>query len=202
MSVRSLCLTILSFGDATGYEIRKESTSGRFSYFDEASFGSIYPTLAKLEREGLVTVQEVPQAGRPTRKVYSITPAGRTALVEELCTPHQPDSYRSPFLLIALCAEYLDEKTMREAIARRRKHLEEDLKLLQDQNEDCPHPASRWTRSFGVACMNFSLDYLKTHGEELIAMAGQPTASTDAPNTAQTTSNTSTTPPETAQAAE
>jgi len=46
MSVRGLCLAILSYGDATGYEIRKESTEGRFSYFDDASFGSIYPALA------------------------------------------------------------------------------------------------------------------------------------------------------------
>ena len=73
MSVRSLCLAILSFGDATGYEIRKESTEGRFSYFDDASFGSIYPALARLESEGLVTVREEPQAGKPARKVYSIT---------------------------------------------------------------------------------------------------------------------------------
>ncbi len=52
MSVRSLCLAILSFGDATGYEIRKESTEGRFSYFDDASFGSIYPALRVWNRKG------------------------------------------------------------------------------------------------------------------------------------------------------
>jgi PadR family transcriptional regulator AphA len=73
MSVRGLCLAILSGGDATGYEIRKESTEGRFSYFDDASFGSIYPALARLEAEGMVTVREEPQAGKPARKVYSIT---------------------------------------------------------------------------------------------------------------------------------
>ena len=55
MSVRTLCLAILNFGDATGYEIRKLSTEGKFRYFIEASFGSIYPTLARLEAEGLVT---------------------------------------------------------------------------------------------------------------------------------------------------
>ena len=41
MSVRTLCLAILSFGDATGYEIRKLSTEGRYSYFVDASFGSV-----------------------------------------------------------------------------------------------------------------------------------------------------------------
>ncbi|MBO0346128.1 PadR family transcriptional regulator [Roseibium limicola] len=174
MSVRKLCLTILSFGDATGYEIRKESTSGRFSYFDEASFGSIYPTLAKLENEGLVTVREESQSGKPTRKVYSITKAGRAALVTELCAPQQPDSYRSPFLLIALCAEHLDQATLRAAIERRRLHLQEELSVLQGHNEETQHPGARWTRNYGIACMEFSLGYLASHGEELIAMAGRP----------------------------
>ena len=63
MSVRTLCLAILNFGDATGYEIRKLSTGGKFRYFIEASFGSIYPTLARLEAEGLVTVREACIAG-------------------------------------------------------------------------------------------------------------------------------------------
>ena len=102
MSVRSLCLAILSFGDATGYEIRKESTEGRFSYFDDASFGSIYPALARLESEGLVTVREEPQTGKPARKVYSITETGRTEFVNSLCEPQARDTFKSPFLLIAL----------------------------------------------------------------------------------------------------
>lgn len=89
MSVRSLCLAILSFGDATGYEIRKESTEGRFSYFDDASFGSIYPALARLEAEGLVTVREEPQAGKPARKVYSITEAGRKVFIDSCASPRR-----------------------------------------------------------------------------------------------------------------
>ena len=96
MSVRSLCLAILSFGDATGYEIRKESTDGRFSYFDDASFGSIYPALARLESEGLVTVREEPQAGKPARKVYSITEAGHAELIDYLCEPQAPGHIQIP----------------------------------------------------------------------------------------------------------
>ncbi|MFD1694552.1 PadR family transcriptional regulator [Roseibium aestuarii] len=173
MSVRSLCLAILSFGEATGYEIRKESTSGRFSYFDDASYGSIYPTLAKLEREGLVSLREEPQRGKPTRKIYAITEAGRAALVEELREPPEPDRFRSPFLLTALCAENLDRDTLSMAIARRRQHLNDELAILQAHDGDCDHGPSRWTRAFGIACMEFSLAYLAQHGDELLAMAGR-----------------------------
>lgn len=173
MSVRSLCLAILSFGDATGYEIRKESTEGRFSYFDDASFGSIYPALARLESEGLVTVREEPQAGKPARKVYSITDEGREEFVRTLCEPQGPDTYKSPFLLIALNAGQLPPSVVRRAIDRRKAQAEAELKLLTDSEKDkeCCHPGSQWTRDFGIACMNFTLAYLEEHGEALIKVA-------------------------------
>ncbi|WP_299814588.1 PadR family transcriptional regulator [uncultured Roseibium sp.] len=173
MSVRSLCLAILSFGDATGYEIRKESTDGRFSYFEDASFGSIYPALARLESEGLVTVREEPQAGKPARKVYSITEAGRAEFISSLCEPQAPDTFKSPFLLIALNAAQLPPEVVRRALERRRAQVQEELRLLTDTHKDtaCPHPGSGWTRDYGIACMNFTLTYLEEHGEALIKIA-------------------------------
>ncbi|PVB63368.1 PadR family transcriptional regulator [Labrenzia sp. 011] len=173
MSVRSLCLAILSFGDATGYEIRKESTEGRFSYFDDASFGSIYPALARLESEGLVTVREEPQTGKPARKVYSITEAGRTEFIETLCEPQAPDTFKSPFLLIALNAANLPADVIRRAVERRKAQVHEELRLLTDmhKDEECAHPGSDWTRDYGIACMNFTLAYLEENGEALIRIA-------------------------------
>lgn len=171
MSVRSLCLAILSFGDATGYEIRKESTDGRFSYFEDASFGSIYPALARLESEGLVTVREEPQAGKPARKVYSITAAGREELVRFLCEPQAPDTFRSPFLLIALNADKLPPEVIRRALERQKAQVRQELQLLTETNQECSHTGSNWTRSYGIGCMNFTLAYLDEHGDALIKIA-------------------------------
>lgn len=173
MSVRSLCLAILSFGDATGYEIRKESTEGRFSYFEDASFGSIYPALARLEAEGMVTVREEPQAGKPARKVYSITEAGRAEFIGSLCEPQAPDTFKSPFLLIALNAAQLPPDVIRRALERRKAQVQEELRLLTDceQQQQCSHPGSSWTREYGIACMKFTLAHLEEHGETLIKIA-------------------------------
>ena len=49
MNVRTLCLSILYEEEASGYDIRRMCTEGNFAYFVEASYGSIYPALAKLE---------------------------------------------------------------------------------------------------------------------------------------------------------
>lgn len=177
MSVRSLCLAILSFGDATGYEIRKEATEGRFCYFDDASFGSIYPALAKLTSDGMVTVQEENQTGKPGRKVYSITDAGRQEFVATLCEPQAADTFKSPFLLVALYAEKLGPEVIRRAIERRREQVRAELKNLTDHIEDCPHSGSNWTQAYGIACMSFTLNYLESHGDELIRIAEGATAS-------------------------
>ncbi len=173
MSVRSLCLAILSFGDATGYEIRKESTEGRFSYFDDASFGSIYPALARLESEGMVTVREEPQSGKPAKKVYSITEAGREEFINSLCEPQAPDTFKSPFLLIALNAAELPADVVRRAVERRKAQLREELRLLNEAIKECtcPHPGSAWTNNYGLTCLNFTLAYLEEHGEALIKIA-------------------------------
>ncbi|MBO6757022.1 MAG: helix-turn-helix transcriptional regulator [Roseibium sp.] len=171
MSVRSLCLAILTFGDATGYEIRKESTEGRFSYFDDASFGSIYPALARLEADGMVTVREEHQPGKPARKVYSITDAGRDEFLASLCEPQAPDTFKSPFLLIAMYAAELGPDVIRRALNRRRDQVTAELKQMEDCSETNPHAGSKWIRNYGIACMNFTLAYLDQHGEDLIEIA-------------------------------
>ncbi|HHY48365.1 MAG TPA: PadR family transcriptional regulator, partial [Alphaproteobacteria bacterium] len=55
MNVRTICLAILYDEEASGYEIRKLVVEGEYSYFIDASYGSIYPALQKLEAEKLVT---------------------------------------------------------------------------------------------------------------------------------------------------
>ena len=72
MNVRTICLAILYDGEATGYEIRKLSVEGEYSYFIDASFGSIYPALAKLEVDGLVTSRVEMQEGKPAKKVIVV----------------------------------------------------------------------------------------------------------------------------------
>ena len=54
MDIRTLCLGVLSFGAASGYEIKKRVERSFGSFFD-ASFGSIYPALNGLTRDGFVS---------------------------------------------------------------------------------------------------------------------------------------------------
>ena len=76
MDIKTTCLGVLMLGDASGYEIRKSFEEGPFSHFAEGGFGSIYPALTKLTKEGLVTCTAHQQEKRPAKKVYHITDAG------------------------------------------------------------------------------------------------------------------------------
>lgn len=186
MNVRSICLAILFCGDRTGYDIRKFSTEGDFSFFVEASYGSIYPALNRLEAEGLVTCRHEAQDGKPARKVYSITQAGRASLLMELLQPHKPDVYRSEFLMISLFAGVMKPKDVEAAIARQLKHLEDEMKMIDacsqsdEETVACPmddaqselfEKAGNWAQNYGRSCVQSAIDYLKDHGVELVALA-------------------------------
>ena len=49
MDVKTLCLGVLSRGEATGYEIKKQCEEGPLAFFYAAGFDSIYPALNALK---------------------------------------------------------------------------------------------------------------------------------------------------------
>ena len=93
MNVRTLCLGVLSSGEASGYEIKKEIEEGLFSHFIDASYGSIYPALTQLAGEGLVTVRAEEQSGKPDKKVYAVTPKGLDTLARSISVIPGRDKY-------------------------------------------------------------------------------------------------------------
>ena len=173
MNTRTLILAILQAQEASGYEIKKLSTDGRFAYFADISFGSIYPTLAKLEADGLVTCREESQAGKPDRKIYAITSAGRLELVEGLSQPPRRDKMKSEFLLVAMYAPLAGEPAIRRAIDDRVAWLESEVQMLEEVMQRCDDEGTRWVAGYGKAVMAADVSYLKENRETLIAIAAQ-----------------------------
>jgi DNA-binding PadR family transcriptional regulator len=181
MNVRTVCLSILHEGDATGYEIRRLCVEGECSYFVEASFGSIYPALAKLEDDGLVCSRIEQQDGKPSKKIYSITEAGRAAFIQALFEPLGEEVFRSPFLLFARFAHLLPaelvETRLNEQLQRtiESKQKLDDIVASGDANtSDC------WVLNYGLAIMEVAQRHLRTHMHELITLARAEQAKKDA----------------------
>ncbi len=172
MNVRTLCLSVLYNGEATGYDIRRMCAEGECSYFVEASYGSIYPALAKLEDEKLVTSRAEQQDGKPARKVYSITELGRRVFADELSGPLGEDVFRSPFLLLARFAHILPQDLVEARVNEFLERTASGRKQLEEFAEDksCG-PTDIWTINYGKAVLEVAEQYLRAHMHELIGLA-------------------------------
>ena len=171
MNVRTICLAILYDGESTGYEIRKLSVEGEYSYFVDASYGSIYPALARLEAEKLVTSRVELQDGKPAKKIYAITPAGRTAFINSLFEKLGDDEFRSEFLLFARFASELPASLVEQRLNERLAQISETLAEFDRLCEDHTHPGDAWVIDFGRSCMVAARDYIEAHRGKLIALA-------------------------------
>jgi DNA-binding PadR family transcriptional regulator len=179
MNVRSVCLAILGFGEASGYEIRKLLTEGAFSHVVEASYGAIYPALQRLEADGLVEAREERrEAGRPPARIYRLTAAGKRQLVAALAEPPGADTFRSPFMLVAMSAEHVAPGTMKTAIDERIEWLEAQRGIILRSFELSDHPATRWVCEYGLAWADADLQFLRNNRARLEALAGRPVGHT------------------------
>ncbi|HKY95848.1 MAG TPA: PadR family transcriptional regulator [Kiloniellales bacterium] len=138
MDARTLCLAALSLGEASGYEIKKTLDEPPFHHFQDTGFGSIYPALNRLAREGLVSSSEQAQERRPDKKVYSLTPEGRERLQEALLQPPRPDRVKSDFLFLLFMARLMPREHLAKVIDQRIEDIDAKLAHM----EECEHEVS------------------------------------------------------------
>lgn len=171
MDVKTLCLGVLSRGSATGYEIKKQCEEGPFAYFYAAGFGSIYPALSALKGESLISVEDVVQDGKPAKKVYSITPAGRQALVEALEQQPAPDRLRSDFLFIMFFGQFLPARDIDNLIAGRVAMLHRRLGEMEECRKPDMPGGEAFSLGYGMAIYQAAAEYLENHRHELVGAA-------------------------------
>jgi DNA-binding PadR family transcriptional regulator len=162
VDVRTICLGILTRGDATGYEIKNLFQDDGYQHFVEASFGSIDPALNRLTEEGLVSVREEAQEKRPDRKVYSITPAGRSAFIASLLKPLPEDRHRSPFVFAMLFSDLLPEGRVTNLLDDYITQTEAKLAQLNNGNGRPKTGGDEFANGFGRAIYEAALEFLKS----------------------------------------
>jgi DNA-binding PadR family transcriptional regulator len=173
MDVRTICLGILTRGEATGYEIKKLFEEDGYQHFVEASFGSIYPALNQLTRDGLVEVRAEAQEKRPDRKVYSITQAGRSQFLASLLKPLPEDRHRSPFVFAMLFSHLLPPERVSQMLDAYIRQSEEKLAQL---NRSCLNaPGERFAAGLGKAIYAAMIEFLLSQRTD-IEMSVRPAA--------------------------
>lgn len=145
MSLRFAILGLLAREPLTGYDLRKQFQSS-VNFFWSAKHSQIYPELAALSREKLVTFEVVQQSAKPSKKVYSITAEGRSALESWVAADLEPKSMRDtlvmkvwtlgviePTLALSSLRQYASE------LETRQEHLKNLAASLNENNQNPLH---------------------------------------------------------------
>jgi DNA-binding PadR family transcriptional regulator len=173
-------LGMLSLGLSTGYEI-KQLADRSTRHFWTISYGQIYPELRRLEEQGLVVSREDPTGGR-RRTSYALTDAGREALTawlargDGLMFEQRCESMLKLFFSDAAPELRVDQL---RSFARA---LEGNLAALRELQPLAPEmpEGPRLTLEFGIAQMQFMVDWCRRMESRLAADAGRPAAREEA----------------------
>lgn len=140
MALRDAILVSLSDGAMSGYDLAKhfDKTVG---FFWRATHSQIYRELSKLKEKGHVSSEDVPQRGKPNRILYSITEAGRQALLAWSRQPCDPDPVKDDFLVRLYGLEHMDVDALREHLQLRLEGHRERLAAFK-QISDATDPVS------------------------------------------------------------
>jgi DNA-binding PadR family transcriptional regulator len=118
--VRHAVLALLADEPAHGYEIKRALEERFGTVIAPLNAGQVYMTLQRLQRDELVADDAVAQTGRPDKRVYRLTAAGRRALEEWLGTASAPTKLRDDFFMKLVLAHSMGLADPAELIARQR----------------------------------------------------------------------------------
>jgi DNA-binding PadR family transcriptional regulator len=137
MSIKYAVLGLLAERPCHGYGVRARFEEHAGDLFDIGS-GRVYDVLARLEVEGLV-LRTTERHGRRTRKVYSISVAGRRELLA--WAQRQPPPLAGPRdLLLRLLAVASDEQAVSSIVRNWERRERRMLEALERYGPGTPVP--------------------------------------------------------------
>ena len=168
---RDVILGILRNKPRTGYEIN-DILQNQISYFYDGTYGMIYPTLKKLEKEGKVKRETVIQEDKPNKNIFSITDEGKEELKEYLESNKIEEVFKSDFLMkLFFGDDYLSKQKVIELIKNEIKVKEDQIKRLEDSLEHWEvqgiNNLQKITVGYGLAEYRAVVKYLKEQLKKL-----------------------------------
>lgn len=133
MQGKDIILGILSQHSCTGYDI-KEILKNDLSGCYNGTFGMIYPTLNKLEKEGKVKKEKIVQKKKPDKNIYSITDKGIKEFDNYVNSSLERDKLKSDFLVRMYLGSSLSKKRLRKIITDQITYKSSLLDLLIKRN--------------------------------------------------------------------
>jgi DNA-binding PadR family transcriptional regulator len=133
-------LGLLTWGDAmSGYDVMKLAERS-IGYFWTPAKSHVYAELKRLAEAGYATERHVEQTTRPNKRMYSITPEGKSALGRWLVeAPIEPSPTKSVITLKVFFGNLMSASALRrqiEEIRRRDEDYRAELLAIEKRIKD------------------------------------------------------------------
>jgi DNA-binding PadR family transcriptional regulator len=128
MALAHAILASLVDRSCSGYDLAKQF-DGSVGYFWAASHQQIYRELSKLEAQGWITSEAIPQEGRPDKKLYSVTQLGEQQLKSWIAQPCEPAPIKDDLLVKMFAGYTVSPQTI---LAEVEQHREAHQKRLSE----------------------------------------------------------------------
>ena len=142
MSLVHAILVSLADCPKSGYDLAR-IFDGSVGFFWKATHQQIYRELTKLDDMGWIYAQNIEQAGRPDKKLYSLSEEGTSQLKQWLYQPCDLSVTKEELLLKVFAGHLIEPKAIVKEIQRHRQLHAEKLAVYQNieqqyyQNPQC-----------------------------------------------------------------
>ncbi len=160
MRLRHAILGLLSHAPQSGYDLNRAFNSS-IVYFWYADQSQVYRTLDRLEADGAISTQVIPQSGRPDRRVHSLTESGRAELDAWLASPLEPQTDKDPLLARVFFAARLGHEKVDEILTEAEERFRDELEALEAIDIDVVDLDT----AMKAAVLRFGIDGTKTQLE-------------------------------------
>ncbi|MFD3539016.1 PadR family transcriptional regulator [Streptomyces sp. NPDC058662] len=130
MALRHAVLTALLDDEYSGYQLAKAFHISVANFWP-AQPQQLYAELAKLEKEGLVAGREVVQEGRPNKRLFRVTDAGRAELEAFAAAAAKPSVIRDDLLVKVQAGDRVGTASVIVQLEERARAAEAKLELLR-----------------------------------------------------------------------
>src|SRR5579864_5875653 len=165
MALREVILTVLARGEMTGYEITKDFEAV-YVHFWRASHQQVYRELARLNKDGRVTVKLVAQRSRPDKKVYAITKRGLEELRRWILEPTEPPRPQYDLLAKLLGCHVVERSAFHRELERIRARASGWVKELQALRRECLRTRSTWSEHDQILYLTLRRGLLLGHAQK------------------------------------
>ncbi|OLR89921.1 PadR family transcriptional regulator [Actinokineospora bangkokensis] len=142
MALEHAILVSLAEREGSGYELTRRFDRS-IGFFWRATHQQIYRVLKRMDEAGWVSSVHVPQEGKPDKKVYSVSAAGRVELERWIAEPGEPVEVRDELAVKIRGAAHGDLAALRAEVARHRDAHAERLALYRRlADKDFPEPGA------------------------------------------------------------